>query len=107
MSRVNLSMADESDTSDESLDAGSDKFDPLKALYSPKMRVASSAPIYDNVSKFEAVLKGINVSAKVRISPRARDTSMSNLHPRNSSSINESIEVRNVLRYLKNREMIR
>ncbi|CAL1687990.1 unnamed protein product [Lasius platythorax] len=57
-------MGDESDTSDESLDAGSDKFDPLKALYSPKMRLTSSAPTYDNVSKFEAILKGINVSPK-------------------------------------------
>lgn len=61
------SMADEdSETSDESLDAGSEKFDPLKALYSPKMRLASSAPIYDNVSKFESVLKGIITSTKVR-----------------------------------------
>ncbi|XP_011166072.1 U7 snRNA-associated Sm-like protein LSm11 [Solenopsis invicta] len=58
-------MADEdSETSDESLDAGSEKFDPLKALYSPKMRLASSAPIYDNVSKFESVLKGIITSTK-------------------------------------------
>lgn len=57
-------MGDESDTSDESLDAGSDKFDPLKALYSSKMRLVSSAPTYDNISKFEAVLKGINVTRK-------------------------------------------
>ncbi|XP_070159332.1 U7 snRNA-associated Sm-like protein LSm11 [Polyergus mexicanus] len=57
-------MADESDTSDESLDAGSDKFDPLKALYSPKMRIEPSAPIYDNISKFEAMMKGINVLTK-------------------------------------------
>ncbi|XP_029166882.1 U7 snRNA-associated Sm-like protein LSm11 [Nylanderia fulva] len=57
-------MEDESDTSDESLDAGSDKFDPLKALYSSKMRLVSSAPTYDNISKFEAVLKGIDVTRK-------------------------------------------
>lgn len=76
-------MGDESDTSDESLDAGSDKFDPLKALYSSKMRLVSSAPTYDNISKFEAVLKGINVTRKVRISPSTwRDLSISNLHPR-------------------------
>ncbi|XP_077255233.1 U6 snRNA-associated Sm-like protein LSm11 isoform X2 [Temnothorax americanus] len=58
-------MADEeSETSDESLDAGSEKFDPLKALYSPKVRLASSAPIYDNVSKFESVLKNVNAPTK-------------------------------------------
>ncbi|KAG5305609.1 PREDICTED: U7 snRNA-associated Sm-like protein LSm11 [Acromyrmex echinatior] len=58
-------MADEgSDTSDESLDVRSEKFDPLKALYSSKVRLASSVPLYDNISKFESVLKGINVSTK-------------------------------------------
>ncbi|KYM82384.1 hypothetical protein ALC53_07172 [Atta colombica] len=58
-------MADEgSDTSDESLDVRSEKFDPLKALYSSKVRLASSVPIYDNISKFESILKGINVSTK-------------------------------------------
>ncbi|KYN17796.1 PREDICTED: U7 snRNA-associated Sm-like protein LSm11 [Trachymyrmex cornetzi] len=58
-------MADEgSDTSDDSLDVRSEKFDPLKALYSPKVRLASSVPMYDNISKFESVLKGINVSTK-------------------------------------------
>lgn len=63
-----LSMADEdSETSDESLDVKSEKFDPLKALYSPKLRLASSVPIYDNISKFESILKGIDVSTKVRI----------------------------------------
>lgn len=102
MNRVILSMADESDTSDESLDAGSDKFDPLKALYSPKTRMVSSAPTYDNVSKFEAVLKGIHVSTKVRIPPRARDMSISNPHPREPTSpINKSIEMQNVLKYEK------
>lgn len=61
-------MADEdSETSDESLDAGSEKFDPLKALYSPKVRLTSSAPIYDNISKFESILKGIDAPTKVRI----------------------------------------
>ena len=61
-------MADEgSDTSDESLDVRSEKFDPLKALYSSKVRLASSVPIFDNISKFESILKGINVSTKVRI----------------------------------------
>ena len=65
---TDLSMADEgSDTSDESLDVRSEKFDPLKALYSSKVRLASSVPIYDNISKFESILKGINVSTKVRI----------------------------------------
>lgn len=54
-------MADESsETSDESLDATSDKFDPLKALYSFKMRLPSSdAPIYDNVSKYESASSDI------------------------------------------------
>jgi len=65
---IDLSMADEnSETSDESLDAGSEKFDPLKALYSPKVRLASTVPIYDNISKFESILKGIDAPTKVRI----------------------------------------
>jgi hypothetical protein len=77
-------MADESsETSDESLDATSERFDPLKALYSSKVRLPSSeAPIYDNVAKFENVLKGVsNARTKVRkrqlyhvMSIRARDT---------------------------------
>lgn len=67
MKTINLSMADEdSGTSDESLDAESEKFNPLKALYSPKVRLPSSVPIYDNVSKFESILKG-ETSTKVRI----------------------------------------
>ncbi|KYN02351.1 PREDICTED: U7 snRNA-associated Sm-like protein LSm11 [Cyphomyrmex costatus] len=61
-------MADQADedseTSDESLDVRSEKFDPLKALYSPKVRLAARVPIYDNISKFESVLKGIDVSTK-------------------------------------------
>jgi len=68
---IDLSMADEnSETSDESLDAGSEKFDPLKALYSPKVRLASTVPIYDNISKFESILKGIDAPTKVRITHR-------------------------------------
>ncbi|XP_050473642.1 uncharacterized protein LOC126865288 isoform X2 [Bombus huntii] len=55
-------MADDesSSTSDESLDAKSEKFNPMKALYSKKIQLsASKAPIYDNVSKFEAVMSGL------------------------------------------------
>ncbi|XP_020295166.1 U7 snRNA-associated Sm-like protein LSm11 [Pseudomyrmex gracilis] len=59
-------MADDSsETSDESLDATSERFDPLKALYSTKvLRLLPSAPTYDNVSKFESVLKGVSGSTK-------------------------------------------
>lgn len=67
MKGIGLSMADDSETSDESLDVGSEKFDPLKALYSSKVQLASSVPIYDNLSKFESVLKGIDAPTKVRI----------------------------------------
>lgn len=61
-------MDENSDTSDESLDVTSERFDPLKALYSSKMQLPSSnAPIYDNVTKFENVMKGINSKpSKVR-----------------------------------------
>ncbi|XP_043578240.1 U7 snRNA-associated Sm-like protein LSm11 isoform X3 [Bombus pyrosoma] len=55
-------MADDesSSTSDESLDAKSVKFNPMKALYSKKIQLSiSKAPIYDNVSKFEAVMSGL------------------------------------------------
>ncbi|XP_019888908.1 U7 snRNA-associated Sm-like protein LSm11 isoform X2 [Ooceraea biroi] len=58
---MNVPMADDSsETSDESLDATSEKFDPLKALYSSKVQLSSTnVPIYDNIAKFESVLKGI------------------------------------------------
>lgn len=62
-------MADDKDSSeesDESLDARSDQFDPLKALYSSKGRLSSyNVPVYDNISKFESVLKGSAASTKV------------------------------------------
>lgn len=65
-------MADDnSETSDESLDVTSERFDPLKALYSTKvLRSLPSAPTYDNISKFESVLKGISGSTKVCITTR-------------------------------------
>ncbi|XP_066595191.1 U7 snRNA-associated Sm-like protein LSm11 isoform X2 [Prorops nasuta] len=62
LNRTVSKMADEGDnssTSDESLDATSEKFDPLKALYSKKLKLLTiNAPVYDNVSKFESVTKG-------------------------------------------------
>lgn len=62
-------MAEEdSSTSDESLDVTSEKFDPLKALYSTKSISKKKAPVYDNVSKFEAVLSGLSGRSKVRMS---------------------------------------
>ncbi|XP_012538283.1 U7 snRNA-associated Sm-like protein LSm11 [Monomorium pharaonis] len=57
-----MAAEDNGDTSDESLDAESERFDPLKALYSSKVQLAASVPIYDNVSKFESFLKGIDTS---------------------------------------------
>ncbi|KAK1134276.1 hypothetical protein K0M31_012057 [Melipona bicolor] len=63
-------MADDesSSTSDESLDVKSVKFDPMKALYSRKIDLSvTKAPIYDNVSKFEAVMSGLSGQMKVRI----------------------------------------
>ncbi|GLG93097.1 U7 snRNA-associated Sm-like protein LSm11 [Gryllus bimaculatus] len=47
--------------SDESLDLKSEKFDPIKALYSANVSVpCTSAQVYDNVSKFSsAVLRGV------------------------------------------------
>ena len=60
-------MAESSESSDESLDATSEKFDPLKALYSTKVKLPSSAKIYDNIAKFESILKGISISTKVCI----------------------------------------
>lgn len=42
-----------SDSDEETLDVTSSKFDPLKALYAPKLPLTvPDAPIYDNVSKF-------------------------------------------------------
>ena len=52
-------MADDNNSSsDESLDLSSDKFDPLKALYSSKVSVpVPTAPRYDNLSKYETAQK--------------------------------------------------
>lgn len=55
-------MADPEDSSSgDSTDVYSEKFDPLKALYSDKARIpVPEAPVFDNISKFEsAVLKGV------------------------------------------------
>ncbi|XP_017789343.1 PREDICTED: U7 snRNA-associated Sm-like protein LSm11 [Habropoda laboriosa] len=60
-------MADDesSSTSDESLDVTSDKFDPIKALYSTKLKLSKSkAPIYDNVCKFVNVITGRDEKSK-------------------------------------------
>ncbi|XP_017886020.1 U7 snRNA-associated Sm-like protein LSm11 [Ceratina calcarata] len=64
-------MADEdessSSTSEESLDVNSDRFNPMKALYSKKMQLSrTKAPIYDNIAKFESVLHGLSAKTKVR-----------------------------------------
>ncbi|XP_076381367.1 U6 snRNA-associated Sm-like protein LSm11 isoform X2 [Megalopta genalis] len=63
-------MADaDGSSSDESLDITSDKFDPLKALYTPKLLLTNlTAPLYDNVSKFESVMSGMSGKSKVRMS---------------------------------------
>ncbi|XP_043274659.1 U7 snRNA-associated Sm-like protein LSm11 [Venturia canescens] len=55
-----MKMADEGNSSsDESLDLSSKKFDPVKALYSQKLVIPMpSAPVYDNLSKYESVLTG-------------------------------------------------
>lgn len=66
----NSKMADGgSSSSDESLDLSSKKFDPRRALYSPKFQIpVPSAAIYDNLSKYESVIKGKAASSsKVRI----------------------------------------
>ncbi|XP_076381373.1 U6 snRNA-associated Sm-like protein LSm11 isoform X4 [Megalopta genalis] len=59
-------MADaDGSSSDESLDITSDKFDPLKALYTPKLLLTNlTAPLYDNVSKFESVMSGMSGKSK-------------------------------------------
>ncbi|XP_076232417.1 U6 snRNA-associated Sm-like protein LSm11 [Calliopsis andreniformis] len=60
-------MADDesSTTSEDSLDAKSEKFNPMKALYSSKMQLSLvKAPIYDNISKFEAVMSGLSGQSK-------------------------------------------
>lgn len=70
-------MADDesSSTSDESLDVKSVKFDPMKALYSTKIDLSvTKAPIYDNVSKFEAVMSGLSGQMKVRIALARADS---------------------------------
>ncbi|XP_034951027.1 U7 snRNA-associated Sm-like protein LSm11 [Chelonus insularis] len=73
----------ESSSSDESLDVTNTSFDPLKFLYSEKTKIpVPSAPIYDNVSKFETKLKGIVTK------PRAH-SNVSNPHPASSQCTEE------------------
>ncbi|XP_058795872.1 U7 snRNA-associated Sm-like protein LSm11 [Phymastichus coffea] len=55
-------MAEENeDTSEDSTDVFSSKFDPLKAFYTDGLKVPDAeAPIFDNISKFETFcLKGL------------------------------------------------
>ncbi|XP_053988899.1 U7 snRNA-associated Sm-like protein LSm11 isoform X2 [Hylaeus volcanicus] len=61
-------MADDesSTTSEESVDVKSDKFDPMKALYSSKTQLSLKTPVYDNVSKFEAVMSGLSDQMKTK-----------------------------------------
>lgn len=61
---------EENSSSDESIDPTSEKFDPIRALYSSRLLVpVPDAPTYDNLSKYENVLKGITSSkSKVRTS---------------------------------------
>lgn len=49
-------MADESeDTSGDSTDVFSSKFDPLKVFYADDVKLPDSeAPMFDNISKFES-----------------------------------------------------
>ena len=82
-SRTVSNMADDesSSTSDESLDVKSVKFDPMKALYSRKIDLSSTrAPIYDNVSKFEAVMSGLSGQMKVRIALARADSTHTHKH---------------------------
>lgn len=78
-----FNMADDesSSTSDESLDVKSAKFDPMKALYSRKIDLSvTRAPIYDNVSKFEAVMSGLSGQMKVRIAFARADSPHTHTH---------------------------
>ncbi|XP_074112746.1 U6 snRNA-associated Sm-like protein LSm11 isoform X2 [Cotesia typhae] len=57
---VVFKMENAGSSPDETLDPTSQLFDPLKALYSDKTKIpVKKAPIYDNITKFESVLKGI------------------------------------------------
>ncbi len=47
-----------SSSSDEELDFSSPKFQPFKALYSPRVRVDADARVFDNVEKLVAVKEG-------------------------------------------------
>ncbi|CAH4035228.1 unnamed protein product [Pieris brassicae] len=45
-------------SSDSEISACSSKFDPVKALYSDKLKLpAAGAPLYENIQQFEAALK--------------------------------------------------
>ncbi|KAK0179743.1 hypothetical protein PV327_005465 [Microctonus hyperodae] len=57
----NLIMADtENSSSDESLDVTSEKFNPIKALYSSCSIIpVPSAQTYDNITRYEAAIKGV------------------------------------------------
>ncbi|XP_011137719.1 U7 snRNA-associated Sm-like protein LSm11 isoform X4 [Harpegnathos saltator] len=94
---------DSSEESDESLDARSDKFDPLKALYSTKGRLLShKSPVYDNVSKFESTLKGYIAPTQTDSTPAVAGSSsrqrfLPHQEPVPSRRRQQSLKQKNVL----------
>lgn len=53
----------EDSSSNDSVDVTSEKFDPVKALYSQKLIIpVPNAPTYDNIVKYEAHQKGIVIT---------------------------------------------
>ncbi|KAG7202009.1 hypothetical protein KM043_004696 [Ampulex compressa] len=99
-----MKMADDdsSTTSDESLDAKSEKFDPMKVLYATKSRLSTlPSPIYDNVCKFESVMtkRAAGSSKKVNKQPEV-ETRMAkrfSSHQEPVASTARSLEGKNVL----------
>lgn len=66
---------DENDSSGDSLDFSSSRFDPLKALYAKDIKIpVPNAPVYDNIAIFTSRMKAgtLNMPAAIVARDRAK-----------------------------------
>lgn len=62
-----MASGESESSSDDEVKVTSDKFDAFKALYSSSLCVpAVDAPVYDNIVKFESVIKGLQRGPAVK-----------------------------------------
>ncbi len=97
-----------SSSSDEELNWSSAKFDAMKTLYSPKVRLSSTAKALDNIEKFVAIREGKrqNNKAKQKANPTPSTSAGIPSLQRNFSPSQQMVqapkrEMSNVLTYME------